>query len=169
VPEPEISAAVSAAIAADGGKGTHPHVLVRELEARIAAEKAWHPKNWTVTLRGKTAHLSHGIADEDGPIWVGEVELWRGAPDFEDHPEIRHALLSIMNTLVHQEFVRVPWTYDIPDVYAGAENFGSNRRRYLLLFGGSLSWSLELRLPVGAPQFVWKAICHGFKATLKGE
>jgi hypothetical protein len=129
----------------------------------------WRPLNWHVTIRGNVVLLSHGLADDDGPVWAGEVELWRGAPAFDDHPELEHAIRSIMNPIHRDEFVRHRWTYDIPDHWAGAPNFGPNHRRYLLLTasGGLINWSLTLRLPVGAPQFVWKAIAYGFKATPK--
>lgn len=129
----------------------------------------WRPLNWHVTIRGNVVLLSHGLADDDGPVWAGEVELWRGAPAFDDHPELEHAIRSIMNPIHRDEFVRHRWTYDIPDHWAGAPNFGPNTRRYLLLTasGGLINWSLILRLPVGTPSFVWKAICYGFKAALK--
>lgn len=147
------------------------HPVADVIERALVEHLPWRPLSWHVTLRGNVAYLSHGIADDDGPVWAGEVELWRGAPSFDSHPEIEHALRAIMSPIHRDEFVRHTWVYDIPDHWGGAVNAGPNHRRYLLLTasGGLINWSLTLRLPVGAPKFVWKAIAYGFKATLKGD
>lgn len=138
-------------------------------EPPVPTPPTWRPLNWHVTIRGNVVLLSHGLADEDGPVWAGEVELWRGAPAFDDHPELEHAVRAIMNPIHRDEFVRHKWTYDIPDHWAGASNFGPNHRRYLLLTasGGLINWKLTLKLPTGTPQFVWKALAYGFKAVPK--
>jgi hypothetical protein len=125
--------------------------------------------NWYVSSQGPVAVLAHAVADDEGPIWRGEVEIVRGAPSWDSHPELDHAIKGLMNASAHRDFVRHAWTYDLPDHYASQSNMGENRR-YLLLTasGGALNWSLVLRLPRDTPQFVYAAICRGFHASLKG-
>jgi hypothetical protein len=128
---------------------------------------------WRVYLEGeqgrKSVRLFHDAGD-DGPLWSGLVEIWRGAPGADSHPEIEHAFRAIELPEPHQDFIRHRWTWDIPDLWADAPNFGENRR-YLVLYatGGVLNWTLVLRLPPDTPRFVWTAICRGFNATRKEQ
>jgi hypothetical protein len=119
----------------------------------------WHP-----TLAGKAVHLLHE-ADGEGPLWSGEVEIWRGTPSATDHPEIEHAFLGIGNPAIHRDFIRHRWTWEIPDWWEGYKNFGEGRR-YLILraSGGVMNWTLCLKLPPLTPRFVYKAIARAFHA-----
>lgn len=124
--------------------------------------------SWHVYLEGAAVRLVHAAGDDEGPLWSGLVEIWRGAPGADSHPEIEHAFRAIEIREPHQDFIRHRWTWDIPDYYADAPNFGEHRR-YLILQanGGALNWTLVLRLPPRAPRFVWTAICRGFNASRK--
>lgn len=120
--------------------------------------------HWHVAIDGRYVRLLHNQANDEGGVWSGTLELWRGAPDFE-HPELRHAILAITNPAVHREFVRHTWSYEIPDFWGGQPNFGPNRRFLVLRArGGMLNWTLVLALPPKTPRFVWKAIARGFNA-----
>lgn len=123
--------------------------------------------NWRVRFEGRIVHLLH-VADGNGPLWSGPVEIVRGAPSAESHPELQHAFMALDNPAPHQDFIRHRWNYEIPDNYRGLSNLGDGRQ-YLILqaSGGMLNWTLDLKLPLNAPRFVYKAICRAFHATLK--
>lgn len=120
---------------------------------------------WRVVARGTEIAVSHVLEDEEGPLWSGVVELWRGAPSVESDPELFHGFMAIENPLVHQGFLLHVWNYDVPDYWGDQSNLGDEHRRYFTLRAVG-SWTLTLRLPIGTPQFVWRAIARGFKATL---
>jgi hypothetical protein len=124
--------------------------------------------SWRVYLEGTAVRLVHAAGDDEGPLWSGLVEIWRGAPGADSHPEIEHAFRAIEIREPHQDFIRHRWTWEIPDYWENAPNFGEHRR-YLILqaAGGSLNWTLVLRLSPHAPRFVWTAICAGFNAVRK--
>lgn len=126
--------------------------------------------SWHVYFEEAGVRLVHAAGDAEGPLWSGIVEIWRGAPGALSHPEIEHAFRAIEIPEPHQDFIRHSWTWEIPDYYADAPNFGE-QRRYLILQanGGMLNWTLVLRLPFNAPRFVWKAIARGFNASRKEQ
>lgn len=127
--------------------------------------------HWTVTLLGNRVHLAHWNADEEGPIWSGEVEIVRGAPAADSHPELLHAFLGIDNEAIHAGFIRHRWTISIPDTLAGRSNLGDGRRQFVILQarGAEINWRLELKLPLFTPLFVYRALARGFHATFEGQ
>lgn len=126
---------------------------------------------WHVHLSpgSPVAHLVHNQTDDDGGVWSGDIEIWRGAPAWTDHPELEHAVLGIMNLAVHADFIRHRWTFDIPDRYNDKWNCGDDREWMVLkATGGPSCWTLVLRFPKRTPQFVWTAVAEGFHAQLVG-
>lgn len=125
---------------------------------------AWH----VTPHQGRaTFHVLHE-KDDDGPLWSGVVEIFRGTPTVDDHPEITHGIFRIASPELFGEFIRHTWTYEIPDSWGGRSNLG-RERQWLILYatGGPCCWTLTLRLPTRTPQFVWKRIAQAFNATLK--
>ncbi len=119
----------------------------------------------------KLVHLLHDREDEDGPAWSGTIEIWRGAPSWRDKPELEHAMLGVINPVIHRDFIRHRWEFDLPDRYADRWNCGEQREfAVLTATGGDFNWQLVLRFPAGfrTPDFVFKAIVAGFGATIKG-
>lgn len=115
----------------------------------------------------KTFHIVHE-RDDDGPLWSGTVEIFRGSPAVDDHPEIEHAVRRIGNPALFEDFIRHRWTYSIPDAWGGRSNLGPDRAFLeLQATGGVMNWTLLLKLPRNAPRFVWVRICRAFNASLK--
>ncbi len=118
---------------------------------------------WTVRPEGTKANLHWQPDDPEGePAWSGWVELFRGAPSWEDAPELFHGLKALQNAALHQHFLSA-WTWDLPDVWEGHQNSGDGRK-YLLLHGGRLAWSLVLRFSPHAPTFAFRELARGFNA-----
>lgn len=118
----------------------------------------------------KLVHLVHTTEDEDGPVWSGTIEIWRGAPSWRDKPELEHAMLGVINPAIHRDFIRHQWEFDLPDRYADRWNCGEMREfATLTATGGFFNWQLVLRFPAGfrTPDFVFRAIVAGFGATIK--
>lgn len=159
--------------AAPGGRvpafrGIHDNTTVKPLTRATGKAHALAMPNWHVRVEGRFIRLLHNQADEEGPVWSGTVEVWRGAPGADSHPELFHAFLSIANAAVHQEFVRHQWSYEIPDTWGGHPNYGQHRRFMILQArGGMLNWTLVLAFPLGAPQLAWRAVAKAFNATQK--
>lgn len=97
------------------------------------------------------------------------MEIWRGAPAADSHPELEHAFLALDNPAIHQAFIRHRWTWEVPDYYDGLANLGEDSRRYMILQanGAEINWTLVLRFQLRTPAFVWKAIASAFNATPK--
>lgn len=125
--------------------------------------------NWRVRIDGRFVQLLHP-ADDEGELWSGAVEIVRGAPAADSHPELEHAFLAMDLPAPHQAFIRHAWTYEIPETYRDLSNLGE-QRRYLILraSGREVNWTLDLQLPHATPRFVYKAICRAFNATLKSK
>lgn len=124
---------------------------------------------WFVAFPGgNRVDLKHLPDEESDELWGGPVEIWRGAPSATDHPEIQHAFMRLQNLALHRDFIRHRWTWEIPDRWQDAANFG-DFRRYMVLTatGGTTNWTLVLRLPPRAPQFVYAALAAAFNATSK--
>ena len=123
-----------------------------------------------VYLRSNSVDLVYHPDEPTGTVWAGAVELHRGAPSPDSHPELAHAFQNIAGPdSIHREFIRHRWEVDIPALYEGLPNTGEHRR-YLTLTatGGEINWSLVLKLPPGAPWHVFHAIANAFRATWKG-
>lgn len=125
--------------------------------------------SWFVSFPGGNAvTLKHVPDEQNREAWGGPIEVWRGTPSAADHPEIQHAFLRLQNLALHKDFIRHRWTWEIPDHWQDALNVG-DARRYMVLraSGGAMNWTLVLRLPPRAPQFVYAAIAAAFNATSK--
>lgn len=125
--------------------------------------------NWHVVLRGPTARLAHTAEDDTGGIWRGEIEVWRGAPSWEEHPEILHAILGVQTAggYPHGRFILHTWTLDIPERYEGLWNCGDDRRYVVMrASGGFRNWTLVLKIPLRTPDFVLQALQAGFHASV---
>lgn len=96
-------------------------------------------------------------------MWSGTVELFRGAPAWDYHPEIHHALKALQLPEAHHPHL-APWKWQIPDYWQGFANVGDSRR-YLLLTGGRLNWTLVLKFSPGTPGHVYRALARAFNAT----
>lgn len=121
--------------------------------------------NWHCAIDGSTVRLQHSLADAEGPFWSGAVQLHRGAPSFDSHPEIAHALYSIEDPANHKAYVRHRWTYEVPASLDGIPNAGAARRFMVLRSQGEIGWTLVLLMPHQCPRFVYKAVARGFGAT----
>lgn len=124
--------------------------------------------SWSATTYPDSPHLHivHMAEDEDGPPWSGTVRLHRGAGSWDGHPELAAAAKSIMVPEAHAgAFVTRPWTFELPERYQGLWNAGESLR-YMILRGGSLSWTLTLLFPVRTPLFVYQRVAKAFRATL---
>lgn len=118
---------------------------------------------WTVRPDGARAILHWQPDDPEGePAWSGWVEIFRGAPSWESNPELFHGLKALQNAEIHQGFL-FAWTWDLPDVWEGHQNIGEGRK-YLLLKGGRLDWSLVLRFSPRAPTFAFRELARAFNA-----
>jgi hypothetical protein len=123
--------------------------------------------HWHATTSGRNLHLVHTQPDEAGDVWSGVIEIWKGAPSWDSHPELQHAALGVADPLPHAEFIRHTWTYDLPDRWEGAWNCGDTREWMTLHGEGHLyGWDLVLRFPRLTPAFVFAAIARGFGAEL---
>lgn len=119
---------------------------------------------WTVATEGAKAILHWQPDDPEGePAWTGWVELFRGAPSWESNPELFHGLKALQSAALHQGYLS-PWTWDLPDLWEGYQNIG-DARKYLLLKGGRLDWSLVLRFSPRAPTFAFRELARAFNAT----
>lgn len=115
---------------------------------------------------GNKIELVHLADDEIALLWMGTVEIWKGAPGPTSHPELEHAFLRLLNLALHQDFIRHAWTWELPDNWQGWDNTGDGRRYMVLTAkGGSQNWTLVLRFPPRAPQFVYAAVAGAFNAT----
>jgi len=118
---------------------------------------------WHVAASGAKAILHWQPDDPDGePAWSGWVEIFRGAPSWESNPELFHGLKALQNAEIHQPFLS-PWTWDLPELWEGYANIGDGRK-YLLLKGGRLDWSLVLRFSPRAPTFAYRELARAFNA-----
>lgn len=123
-----------------------------------------------VYLRDLSVDIVYHPEVQGEQTWSGTVELHRGAPAVDSHPELTHAFLSIgERPELHREFIRHRWEADIPDFYGGLPNTGESRR-YLTMnaSGAEINWSLVLKLPPSTPQHVFRRITQAFGATIKG-
>ena len=125
---------------------------------------------WRVYLRGRIVEVSYLPEVAGEPPWGGEIELHRGAPSVEDHPELRHAFLGIENPQIQREHLRHGWEWDVPDTYEGHANTG-DLHRFLILRAvrGELGWTLVLKFPANAPMAVWARFCHAFNASPRSK
>jgi hypothetical protein len=123
---------------------------------------------WHVYFPGGTLVSLKHIPEGDGELWGGSVEIWRGSPSATDHPEIQHAFMRLQNLALHKDFIRHRWSWEIPDRWQDAPNFGESRRYMVLTAtGGMVNWTLVLRFPPRTPQFVYAAVAAAFEATSK--
>lgn len=123
---------------------------------------------WTVRADGPRALLHFQPDDPDGlPSWSGWAEIFRGAPAWETFPELFHGLKSLQKAEIHQRFLS-PWTWAIPDEWEGYQNSGEGRR-YLILKGGRLNWTLVIRFAPHAPMFAFRELARAFNATPEEE
>lgn len=123
--------------------------------------------SWSATTYPDSPHLHivHMAEDEDGPPWSGTVRIHRGAGSWDGHPELAAAAKSIMVPEAHAGAFTRPWTFELPERYLGAWNAG-DALRYMVLRGGSLSWTLTLLFPIRTPMFVYQRVARAFRATL---
>lgn len=124
--------------------------------------------SWRAYLDHQAVRIVYTPDQPGEEIWAGEVELHRGAPAVDSHPELRHAFLSIDTPELHGDFIRHQWTWSIPDTYEGLPNTGE-RRRYLMLdaHDAEMCWRLVLKLPTNTPIHVYARICAAFRAQPK--
>lgn len=122
---------------------------------------------WTVTIYpgSPELHVIHMSEDEDGPPWSGTVRIHRGADTWDSHPELQAGAKSIMVPEAHAGAITKPWTYELPERYAGLWNAGE-ALKYMVLKGGALGWTLVLLFPLRTPLFVFARVAKGFRAEL---
>lgn len=133
-----------------------------------------------MTASGAKAILHWQPDDPDGePAWSGWAEIFRGAPSWESNPELFHGLKALQNAELHQPFLHPApggpapepgrafswssWAWDLPELWEGYANIGDGRK-YLLLRGGRLDWSLILRFSPRAPTFAFRELARAFNA-----
>ena len=122
---------------------------------------------WTATIYPDSpeVHIIHLSEDEDGPPWSGTVRIHRGANSWDSHPELAAGAKSIMVPEAHVGAFTKPWTYELPERYAGLWNAGASLK-YMVLKGGALGWTLVLLFPPKTPLFVFARVAKGFRAEL---
>jgi hypothetical protein len=123
---------------------------------------------WTLRADGPVAFL-HWQPNEAGgeEMWTGWVRIFKGAPAWDYHPEIHHALLSLLTPGVHASHV-TDWTWDIPPTWESVSNVGA-RREKMILRGGRLNWTLVLQFSPRTPLHVMKKLAAAFKAKEKPD
>lgn len=122
---------------------------------------------WTLRIDGATAVLHFQPDGGEGEMWTGWCRIFKGAPAWDYHPEIHHALLSLLTPDVHAPHV-TSWTWDIPPTWENVSNVGEKREK-MVLRGGRLAWTLVLQFSPRSPLFVMKSIAHAFKAKEKPD
>lgn len=124
--------------------------------------------HWHARRDGNTLRISHIQPDDTGPVWAGDVLLWRGAPSWDSHRELQAGSHGIVNPTLNRDLLLHTWTWDLPPFWEGSWN-GGDDRRYMTLSasGGAMNWRLVLRFPPRTPSFVFQAVAAGFGATFR--